>query len=257
VPARQDRSLRRPRGDGRNGATAPSKLRLSLLGGFALELDGYAHPVPPHAQRLLAFLALQTHPLHRAYVAGRLWLDHSQEHAYASLRTTLWRMRSLPCTAVEATPTHVALDASVGVDALEVASCAERVLYDGRLAARAEVAVLSRAGALLPDWYDDWVVHERERLHQLRVLALEATAAGLLADRRAAEAAVAALAAVAADPLRESAHSLLIRAHLASGNAADALRQFELLRTLFADTLGLAPSADTEALVRVVAGGAG
>jgi hypothetical protein len=39
------------------------------------------------------------------------------------------------------------------------------------------------------------------------------------------------MAAIAADPLRESATRVLISCHLASGNAGEALRRFEAFRT--------------------------
>jgi DNA-binding SARP family transcriptional activator len=56
--------------------------------------------------------------------------------------------------------------------------------------------------------------------------------------------------AVAAEPLRESAHRELIRAYLAEGNPGEALRQYELYRRLLAEELHLTPSAAMEALIR-------
>ena len=104
------------------------------------------------------------------------------------------------------------------------------------------------AGDLLPDWYDEWLVFERERVRLLRLLALEA-----LCDRfsRAgwhAEATQAGLAAVAAEPLRESAHRALMRAHLADGNPGEAIRQYRILATLLHRELGLHPSPEMRAL---------
>src|SRR5262249_3418614 len=79
---------------------------------------------------------------------------------------------------------------------------------------------------LLPDWYDDWVLLERERLRELRLHALEALALRLAALGRFAEAVEAGLAAVRSEPLRESAHRVLIRLHLAEGNRHRALCQY-------------------------------
>src|SRR5437867_4028183 len=64
---------------------------------------------------------------------------------------------------------------------------------------------------LLPDWYDDWVALERERLRQLRVHALEQLCDRLLVAERFGEATEAALAASRTEPLRESPQRLLIR----------------------------------------------
>jgi DNA-binding SARP family transcriptional activator len=59
---------------------------------------------------------------------------------------------------------------------------------------------------LLPDWVDDWLVHDRERLHQLRLHVLEALADRLAGDGRYGLALDVALAALRSDTLRESAH---------------------------------------------------
>ena len=54
----------------------------------------------------------------------------------------------------------------------------------------------------------------------------------LTAARRFGPALEAALAAVAGEPLRESAHRVLIKAHLAEGNVSEAIRQYHFYRTL-------------------------
>src|SRR4029077_18810447 len=56
------------------------------------------------------------------------------------------------------------------------------------------------------------------------------------------------LAAVAGEPLRESSHRAVIRAHLADGNVAEAVRQYRLCRRLLNDHLGLEPSDQTDGL---------
>src|SRR5207302_1114287 len=86
--------------------------------------------------------------------------------------------------------------------------------------------LMIRAGVLLPGFYDDWVLDERDRLGQLRVHALEALCKHLTTRGRYGQAVAAGMAAVAAEPFRESAQVALIRAHLAEGNRADAVRQF-------------------------------
>jgi DNA-binding SARP family transcriptional activator len=73
--------------------------------------------------------------------------------------------------------------------------------------------------------------------------ALEAVAARLTAADRFAEAAGAALAAVRAEPLRESARAALIRVQLAEGNQSDAVGEFERYRVLLQAELGLEPTS--------------
>jgi DNA-binding SARP family transcriptional activator len=97
-------------------------------------------------------------------------------------------------------------------------------------------------GDLLPGWYDDWVLLERERLRQLRMHALEALAEKYAAAARYGDAVQAAYAAVRAEPLRESAHRTVVRVHLAEGNVAEAVRAYESFQAMLADEIGAAPT---------------
>jgi DNA-binding SARP family transcriptional activator len=107
---------------------------------------------------------------------------------------------------------------------------------------------------ILPDWYDDWALTERERFRQLRLHALEAVCEVLVREGRYAQALMAGLAAVAAEPLRESAHRLVVRAHLGEGNLYEAYRQYRSCAALLESELGLAPSAAMESLVAPLGG---
>jgi DNA-binding SARP family transcriptional activator len=104
-------------------------------------------------------------------------------------------------------------------------------------------------GDLLPGWYDDWVLLERERLRQVRTHALEQVGVRFAAAGRHVEALEAAYAAVRGEPLRESAHRTVVRVHLAEGNVADALRAYERFRVMLADELGVQPSEHMTRLV--------
>ncbi|HSL67563.1 MAG TPA: bacterial transcriptional activator domain-containing protein, partial [Actinomycetota bacterium] len=85
---------------------------------------------------------------------------------------------------------------------------------------------------------------------QLRLHALERLCEQLAAAGRFGVAVEAGLQAIAGDPLRESAHRALIKAHLAEGNVADATRQFRIYRRLARDELGVEPSSQAKDLVR-------
>src|SRR5215207_2972089 len=112
----------------------------------------------------------------------------------------------------------------------------------GERAYPGDVAALTVSGDLLPDWYDEWIAVDRERLRQLRVHALEALCERWTAERRFGEALEAGLAAVQVEPLRESAHRALIGMHLAEGNVVEAVRQYETCKRLMARELGVRPS---------------
>jgi DNA-binding SARP family transcriptional activator len=229
------------------------RVRLSLLDAFELRCDGEPVSLPPSAQRLLALLALHDRPLLRPHVAGTLWLDTPEERASANLRSSLWRLNRPGPRLVEATSFQLRLAPEIRVDARETAALAHRLLARTARSAEneAELALDPHllTGELLPDWYDDWVMLERERLRQLSLHALEALGERMLEAARLGEALEAALAAIAMEPLRESAHRLLIRIHLAEGNAAEAIREFELCSRLFREQLGLEPSPQLVQLV--------
>jgi DNA-binding SARP family transcriptional activator len=224
--------------------------RLGMLGGFALHIESQEVSLPMNAQRLICFLALHDQPQMRTYVGGSLWGESSELRAGGSLRSALWRLRRATVPLVTLTSDHIALSDSVAVDLREGKALAHRVLdtaaeLDAVVDANEEVL----SADLLPDWTEDWVLMERESYHQLRLRALEALCRRLSAAGRFGQAVQAGLAAVSGEPLRESARSALIEAHLAERNVAAALREYDAFRELLHDELGLEPSEDLRALV--------
>lgn len=227
---------------------ASGAVRLRLVGEFELRGGDSAVRVCPSAQRLLAFLALAGRPVRRTVVAGALALEADESRAAARLRSMLWRVpRPGGLALVDAGPQRVCLAPAVRVDYRET---------EGAVAAGGgELTELTDLSAdLLPDWDDDWVVVERERYRQARLHALEQ----LCARHRQAgdyDAALrAGLTAVSGEPLRESAHRQVVEVHLAEGNPAEALRQYETFRRLLRAELGLPPSPAIRALVAPLLG---
>jgi DNA-binding SARP family transcriptional activator len=224
-------------------------VRIQLLKGFQLTAGGRPVSLPGVAERLLALLSLSERPLRRNSVAGILWADASEERAGGNLRTTIWRSRQPGFDIVECNGCTLQLAADVDVDAREMTSQAERLL--GTQGCRvSDYDCSNLTGDLLPFWDDDWVLIERERLRQLRLHALESLCLRLTAEGRAAQAIAAGLAAVQAEPLRESAHRAVIAAHLSEGNQSEALAQYRFFRNLLHDELGLQPSAQMERVIR-------
>ena len=86
-------------------------------------------------------------------------------------------------------------------------------------------------------------------MRQLRLRTLEALARGALDNDRPGAALTIALAAVGIDPLRESARRIVIAAHLAEGNSADALRHYDQYRDLLWDEIGLQPSRYLQSVI--------
>ena len=148
---------------------------------------------------------------------------------------------------------ELSLNAAVRVDLRNAEAEARRLLAShGALcdADRCGVSAGRLSLELLPGWYDDWVLMQAEAWRQLRLHALEALSIRLSSAACHAEAIQAALAAIASDPLRESARSVLIRAYLAEGNRSEAQREFRRYRELLLGSLGVEPTPRLHALAR-------
>jgi DNA-binding SARP family transcriptional activator len=221
-------------------STYQGPVSIALLRGFQIIQGDRPVSLPLGAQRLVAFLALQDRPVLRVFVAGSLWLDKAEKLACASLRSALWQLHRNGLDVVAVSRNHLQLSAFLEVDVWNTVAEARQVIgsRDGHTTRPDRLL----AGDLLPDWYEDWVIVERERIRQLRLHALETLGQRLIDQGRPAQAIEVGLAAVAADPLRESAHRMIVSAHLAEGNRSEALRQFRTFERLLDEQLGVGPS---------------
>jgi DNA-binding SARP family transcriptional activator len=229
---------------------------LTLLDGFRLAWDGRECRLSPGARRLVALLGVDGGGS-RARIAGTLWPEATDERAHANLRTTLWRLRRRCVDPIGDGEELLTVGETLGlvpgvrVDVTSFVAAVRHTLdpTSGPLNGYPMNALVA-AGELLPGWYEDWVLGERERLRTLRLHALEALAERLTSARRYPEAVEAALAAVRAEPLRESATRALIAAHLAANNLAEAVRRFESFKDTLTTELGVRPTPELERLVR-------
>jgi len=221
---------------------AVGDVSLRLLDCFDLRCDGCRLALPMSAQRLLVFLALRRHPVLRMHVAGVLWPESTEPHAFASLRSALWRVNQFGYELVDATSRRLWLDPAVSVDVHRGMNLAHTVLsaQPGVMQPVPDWALLT--GDLLPDWTDEWILVEQERYRHLALESLEALAERLLGDHAYRRALEVALAVVAKEPLRESAHRVVMRIQLAQGNVSEALRQYRFYAELAQKHLGLRPS---------------
>jgi DNA-binding SARP family transcriptional activator len=219
---------------------------VSLLGGFRLECSDQDVALQPGGQRLVALLAIRGR-LSRTAAARLLWPDAREAQAHARMRSTLWRLGE--CPVVRLVERSLLVPGEVAVDLRSKANAAER-LIEQRAPEPGDLEVLvSRSGELLPCWYDDWVLVERERFRQLRLRALSALAEVECDAGRYPIAVDAALAAVGLEPLCESAHHTLIRAFLGEHNLAEAARHYRTVKALLDSELGIAPAPELTALL--------
>lgn len=186
------------------------------------------------ARRVLAFLALHEDGMARGTAAGLLWPDAPEPQGRASLRRALWQV---PSGWVLAEGEDLLLDADVDLHRARslAASCLDgaRITLDG-------IALLS--DDLLPGWHEDWATAAQDAFRQLRVQALEAACRTMARAGQHALATQAGIAALAAEPLSESAAEALIAAHLGQGNRYAAVRCYEDFRRVLRQELGVDPA---------------
>lgn len=228
-------------------------LSLRLIHDFELRSGDELVQMSPSSQRLVGFVALHDRPVRRSTVSGTLWLDSPEDRASASLRSALWRIPAPGGVSLLATSgAHLWLNAQVRVDLHTAIARAQSLLNEPELNASAiDVAneLHHFSGDLLPGWYDDWLVMERERFHCLRLQVLDKLGEQLRAVGRLGDALQVGLAAVQAEPLRETAHRLVMRVHREQGNIAEAIRQYQFYERTLARELGAIPSGAMRKLI--------
>jgi DNA-binding SARP family transcriptional activator len=235
----------------RTASSADSELgvRLRVTGDFQLLIGERSIELPHGVQRLLAFLTVARYPVHRSRVAGQLWPDVAEWRALGNLRSVLWRLRHVPGPVVRSIGDRLWLDPAIRIDLRDLTELATSML--DRVDSTERVRELVDATEILPGWEDEWLVVERERYRELRLRALERACETMIHRGDSGHGVEVCLAAVEAEPFRESAHRLLVQMHLAEGNRAAALRSYLAFRDLVEDELGIEPS---ELMRELVAG---
>jgi DNA-binding SARP family transcriptional activator len=217
-------------------------VRLRLATEFQLQIGDRHIGVPHGVQRLLAFLAIARQPVHRSRVAGQLWPDVAEWRALGNLRSVLWRLRQVRSRAVRSVGDRLSLDPAVRVDIRELTELSTHLLDEVDGPSLRRLPELVEASDILPGWEEEWLVIERERFRELRLRALERACEAMIVRGDTRHGVQACLAAVEAEPFRESAQRLLVRMHLSEGNRAAALRSYLAFRDLVEHELGIEPS---------------
>jgi predicted ATPase/DNA-binding SARP family transcriptional activator len=228
-------------------------LRIRLLGGFTVEVDG--RPVPDSAWRLrraktlvkLLVLAPERR-LHRDQILEALW--PSDGGTPSGLHQVLYTARrALDGERLTLHDDVIAFAADaiwVDVDVFEHAAAEARVQ---RTPEAYRAALELSTGELLPeDRYEDWTTARRESLHELQ-LALLVELAELQDDGAAIETLQ---RAVVEDPLHEVAHRALMRRFAAAGRRQQALAQYQQLRHALRAELAADPDPESRRLYREI-----
>lgn len=243
-------------------------VRIQLCGRVVVDLDGHRveDELPGRQGRLLlVYLVLnRLRPVLRGELEDAVWPREPPGAADSALSALLSKLRrALGHGLLEgrsalrlALPPGSFVDLEVADEAIHRAESAVRRGEWADAWGPARVALHTANRGFLPGEDAPWVDEGRRHLEEMRLRAHECVArAGLGLGGPELDAALrSGRALLDLAPLRESGYRLLMRAHEAEGNAAEALGVYERLRVRLHDELGTAPSKLTQALHRELLG---
>ncbi|MCB0209085.1 MAG: AAA family ATPase [Anaerolineae bacterium] len=249
-----------------------ARLTLYFLGAPRIELDGAVISPSHHkATALLAYLAVTRQAHTRQSLATFLWPDHDPTAARAGVRRMLWVLnKHMGPNWLETRHETIMLppqpDLWLDVEHFRELLAQRRqhghALHEVCPACRVpliEAIELVRgdflAGFTLPDSpnFDTWQMFETENLRRELTGALELLVQLLSQDEQTYDQAISyARQWLALDPLYEPAHRQLMQLYAWAGQSAAALQQYQTCVRELKEALGVAPSAETTALIEAI-----
>jgi DNA-binding SARP family transcriptional activator len=216
-------------------------------------------------QELFCYLVLHRQRMHnREFLANVLWDGMSSSQSRKQLRHTLWQLhvllepgkrsgddRQTDLLIVE--PNWVQFNAAAtiwvdviafeeafravkGIPASDVGDVGARTLAD---------AVNLSQGDLLEGWYQDWCLRERERLQNMRLLAMDKLMDHLTLKQEYESAIAYGEDVLRVERARECTHHRLMRLRYLVGDRVAALRQYQVCAAALDDELGVPPARTT------------
>jgi DNA-binding SARP family transcriptional activator len=235
-------------------------LAVKLLGQFEVRLDGIAIDIPSRtAQSLLAYLI--SNPgisFRREQLAGVLWPDSTEANSKGYLRNAIWRIRKtlkdissdnsdyILSNKINITFNHKlpfwvdtqALEKSKGQSAQELLE--ETSLYHGEL---------------LPGFYEDWVVLERERLRTVFDRKMHRLLQFLIDEKSWEQVIEQAERWISLGETPEPAYRALMIAYASLGDKGKALTTFMRCLDALEHELGVGPTEETIRLEKRIRAG--
>lgn len=238
------------------------ELQIQLLGEFRVLYgeEAVTGLNTPRLQALLAYLVLHREaPQARSHLSFLFWPDSTESQARTNLRKQIYHLRRVLPEAerylyADSQVVHWQPSTAFGLDVDEFETTLARAAQEQRRAdawapaairKELERAVTLYGGDLLPSHYEDWVLSERERLHQAFIQAMEQLTLLLESQRDYAAGIAHALRLLRHDPLHEATYRRLMRLHALDGDRAGALRAYHTCATILERELGVEPSPAT------------
>lgn len=232
-------------------------LHIALLGRYDVRrndepLDLSLRPV----QLLLAYLLLQCgKSQRREQLAGILWPDYTDASARKNLRNTIYRLRQITGEDYLLTDRSTVAFNSAAPFRLDLAQFEESASAES-VEERIHAVSLYQ-GELLPGFYEDWILWERERLQAVFERTMQSLLQSLNAEGRWNESLTWAEHWIAQGQTPEPAYWTLMTAHAALGDQASMVKAYNRSRQALEEALGVQPAAETERLYQELLAGAG
>ena len=257
-------------------ALAHVQLRLALFGAFSVNIAHLgsgsvrALSLGGRPGGLLALLALAGGRFFsRAELVRELWSGSPEAGSAGSFNTLLWRLRKT----LETPPLHtgdliecdrqgalrIAAHVEVSTDVDEYRRLAEGPMakpveqLDAADIAQLRLAVALYQGDVLASFHEDWALRLRERHRRLQLGALARLMHLSALGQAWGDAIRFGEAMLEIDELREDVHREVMRCHIAAGQRALALRQYERCRAALRRDLAIQPMRETVALYQQIA----
>ena len=200
------------------------------------------------SQALLAYLLLKPHTQHRREkIASDIWAEAGEENSRAYLRNALWVLRK-----IAGGKFFLADKNLVGINpAAEYQLDVDRLSglkgQNGSIETLMEV-LDSYRGELLADFYDDWIVTEREHLNRLYVSHFVDLLEKLQKESRWQQVIEWGEKLIRNDEAPEKAFRILMKAYAEAGEISNVTSVYQRCIRFLKQQLDVAPSAETEAL---------
>ena len=236
-----------------------SVVEVHLLGGFNLQYNGQEAKAL-QTERLTLFLAYlflnSETPRSRRQLAFLFWPDSTEEQARTNLRNLIHLLRrALPeidsFLEMDSQSVRWRSEASIRLDVKQfrdALAAAKSAKDESARVQHLQEAVDAYRGELLPGFYEDWILVQREEFHQAFLGALTQLAK-LLEDARQYEEAIEVVnRLIRADSLNETAYGHSMRLHALKDDRAGALQVYHTCVTVLKRELDLEPSAEIKSL---------
>ncbi|MGZ9166301.1 MAG: nSTAND1 domain-containing NTPase, partial [Anaerolineales bacterium] len=234
-------------------------LQIRLLGQFDLRVDGKRIVISSRpGQSLFAYLALTAGTAHRREkLAGQFWPDTTDENARKNLRQELWRIRK--AISIQSTPVDILLadeftitfnrDSEYWLDVAQMEKPGQDL---ESLSANLSVY----QGELLPGFYEDWIILERERVQRIFESKMEQLVEQLVTVERWTAVQEQCERWLALGNTPEPAYRALMLSHNARGDMAKVSSTYQRCVDDLHNQFGVEPSAETHALYKGLLKGA-